>query len=1095
MESTRRMAWAMAAATVLTGAAARGEELLVIVRDVPADGLVVAPIALPAPLRDGGAGMRIEARATAAGGGEVDVCVLPPLTPGGDGLIVLDMPGAPAGGERRLTVSMTPAEARRVPAAVARSGAADVRHEAGHGGMPVQVRFRESGKAVDVRPWGDRVHHGERGGYRLCQDPNARLAVLHESATATALRARAAYRNAAGRRPDSRPRAVYDWVYLRRRPVAFVRAAVLQDRPAAWSELHFLELKWRGNPLGRWAGGEPQQAGELKADSKGRHFDRWCICHDGAVGLGVLGAGTLILHDGRGGYGTYVHAWGGRAWQGWRGRRERFAGWLWLGEADDPPEAARAAWQRRRADATVLATRAALHERIVAARGGAGGDRARLIRAVLAAKAEAAGDLARAARCLDAEAAPYDALAHAGDLVVPLAVCRADTRALAVLDAGTGTDLAAAAAEPLFRAELRELDTGKDVELTPRTGWGAAEARGNLAVRWSDPNVPGLEGLGVRMTAGPDANAGRLDWRVEVTGCPAGWAVRRLTVAPVAAGAFADGVDVLYPKGCGVVGRDPWGQRLRYRGTYPSGWTTMQVLAVHAGDGGTGLYLAAHDANAWTKDVIAEADATARRVVLGFDVPLPDMHRHRERAHLPFPVSWQLCRGDWFDACRIYRRWAAAEASWWPRQGPGGREDSPKWIRELCMWGLIGGGPDHAAKLAREFVRVMDQPCGLHWYSWHRIPFDNDYPHYFPAREGFAEAVRTIQQESAHPACVMPYINGRLWDTRDRDANDWRFGTLARPAAAKDESGRPYVESYGSKESDGTPVKLAAMCPSTKLWQDRVGGIVLRLMGECGTRAVYIDQVAAAKPRLCFDAAHGHRLGGGGWWVRSYGELLGRLRREMPPGRALTTECNAEPYIPWFDAYLTWHWQYQGQVPAFPAVYGGTVQMFGRAYRGGPDAARALRMKAGQQLCYGEQIGWIGADVAKREGDAAFLRTLGKLRRRLLEHFVAGRMERPPRPRGDVPAVTADWRWHGVWPVTTPAVLTAAWRRRDTGELALLAVNVSGEPVTCRLALDRREYGLPAGELKATALGGAPPSPAAELTIPAETAWAWVIAR
>ena len=32
---------------------------------------------------------------------------------------------------------------------------------------------------------------------------------------------------------------------------------------------------------------------------------------------------------------------------------------------------------------------------------------------------------------------------------------------------------------------------------------------------------------------------------------------------------------------------------------------------------------------------------------------------------------------------------------------------------------------------------------------------------------------------------VMPYINGRLWDTRDRGAADYRFTKVAMPAATK----------------------------------------------------------------------------------------------------------------------------------------------------------------------------------------------------------------------------------------------------------------------------------------------------------------------
>ena len=44
----------------------------------------------------------------------------------------------------------------------------------------------------------------------------------------------------------------------------------------------------------------------------------------------------------------------------------------------------------------------------------------------------------------------------------------------------------------------------------------------------------------------------------------------------------------------------------------------------------------------------------------------------------------------------------------------------------------------------------------------------------------------------------MPYINGRLWDTRDKGAEDFEFTKIALPSATKDEEGNPYVESYGS---------------------------------------------------------------------------------------------------------------------------------------------------------------------------------------------------------------------------------------------------------------------------------------------------------
>ena len=137
-----------------------------------------------------------------------------------------------------------------------------------------------------------------------------------------------------------------------------------------------------------------------------------------------------------------------------------------------------------------------------------------------------------------------------------------------------------------------------------------------------------------------------------------------------------------------------------------------------------------------------------------------------------------------------------------------------------------------------------------------------------------------------------------------------RFLPLAPELAAKNEKGDHYVEVYGSGE------ELAPMCPATRLWQDKVQEIVLRLVGpECGVDGVYIDQIAASAPRLCFDLSHGHALGGGDWWtVEGYWPMLSSLQRRLPPGKMITSECNAESYSRWLDGLLTWHFQDQDQI-------------------------------------------------------------------------------------------------------------------------------------------------------------------------------------
>jgi len=198
--------------------------------------------------------------------------------------------------------------------------------------------------------------------------------------------------------------------------------------------------------------------------------------------------------------------------------------------------------------------------------------------------------------------------------------------------------------------------------------------------------------------------------------------------------------------------------------------------------------------------------------------------------------------------------------------------------------------------------------------------------------------------------------------------------------------------------------------------------------------------------------------------------MLDAIRKTMPKDRMLTTECNAEPFVKWFDGYLTWHWQHDGQVPAFPAVYGGAIQMFGRAYRGGPTKDLALRMKAGQQLVFGEQIGWIDPNIVREKENAEFLRQVVRLRWQLRHYFWMGEMARPPKLSGDIPKVRADWQWAGEWWVETDAVLTGAWRLPQEGKLALLFVNVSDQPVTVTVAFDGRIYGFQQPMVTVTAL-------------------------
>jgi hypothetical protein len=699
------------------------------------------------------------------------------------------------------------------------------------------------------------------------------------------------------------------------------------------------------------------------------------------------------------------------------------------------------------------------------------------------------------------------AVLSAGELRLTLERSGGGIGVVSLADAAKGVELLAAKPLPLFSLVLRHVpsspggtgvspvsgaSTGKmpvppvEVRLDAAAGWQQQEiiATGpdkGVELRWKQPKDQRLKDIQVTAQVAADSKAAAFRWKLEVQNKSPDWTVWRVVFPQIAVADLGAQASVFLPRGPGEVQRALWQRKFEFRDTYPGAWMTMQFMAAYDPARNTGLYFALHDPLGNTKDMAVESKPADKAVVFRFDHPVPDMGKPANGFAAGGEAVWQLLRGDWFDAAVLYRNWVRSAAVWYPPVGPDGRADTPLEMRGLCAWVLGGGDPwDPKATLpeprmvqTKEFARLCGPPVGLHWYNWHPNPFDNDYPHYLPAKKHFKEAVADLQSSGV---LVMPYINGRLWDTRDRGLEDFEFGRIARPAAAKDERGEIVIEQYGSKESDGTPVRFAVMCPATKFWQDRVHDIVLRLYNEYGVKGVYIDQVAAAAARLCFDKTHGHPLGGGHWWADGYRQMLDRIRADMPKDRFLTTECNAEAYVRWFDGYLTWHWQYDGQVPAFPAVYGGALQMFGRSFGGGRAASGsrdlAMHMKLGQQLVFGEQIGWINPSVVGEKQNMEFLRQVVRLRGHLRRYFYAGEMARPPKVQGDLPTVRADWGWGGGnWWVQTEVLLTGAWRLPRQNRVALVFVNVSDKPVAAKLPLDATHYGLSAANVQVKVVG------------------------
>lgn len=714
---------------------------------------------------------------------------------------------------------------------------------------------------------------------------------------------------------------------------------------------------------------------------------------------------------------------------------------------------------------------------------------------------------------------------------------------------------------PLFSLVVCDVATPETRhDLLADAGWNAVFVQRQdaaLHVTWSGhKNIPGAERLVVemRIVATPDKDGIEISQSAQANSDRL--SILSMRLGQIAVRDFGTDMKLFYPYRSGLVIDNPCGKRFNRKCGYPGFDVSMPWFVVwnekrpekgFRNRENVGLYLGIHDREGSRKEIACtarrqdEREQWSNTVDFQTDVQAENMYRANNELSIGGKAVLRTVRNDWYDGARIYRDWVRREAKWYPRDkmDENGRTDAPQWLKEHCLWAMYRVNPDEMIPAMQKMRDAFGVPAAVHWYYWHKNPYDNDYPHFFP-RDGFGESVAEMQQ--AGDIFIMPYTNGLLWDSRDRGLEDWLFTKEALPGTVKTRDGKALLHSYGSKESDGSDVKLAHMCPTTEVWQRKVRENTLRLMNEYGVKAVYIDQVGAAIPELCFDESHGHPLGGGHWWGDGYREMLETIRRDMRTeiadhpfceavkqrlqakpdalyDRAITTECTAETCLDVVDGYLTWHHQVEGQVPAFAAVYGGAVQMIGRDYRAGKTYAErteprmtvtneplACRMKSAEALCFGEQIGWFVPTIINEADKFPFQRKIVRLRHQLRHYFYKGEMCRPPELPVDLPTVTADWNYYDSPLITAAAIQAGCWkivRDGQTQSAVLIFANSSDKLIRSRIHVDLAELGFdaeakkpltirqygPEGvekELDVNALNG-------EIDFPAEGVFAWEI--
>lgn len=939
--------------------------------------------------------------------------------------------------------------------------------------FPSAIKFNRSSQSIDSFEWNDRIFNDKEGSSFLKNDQHARINIISAGPLADVVRGSANYLAGDGRMAPGKPYAIYDWYFFKNMPFVKViarQAAQTILSPHYWSENHFLEWNFKGSHFKKFAGNA--QASVLLEDTNKTHgFKEWAAIHNDSQVIGMF-ASEIFLHDGIKSYGTYLHLMEPNGWLDWGGEFQQTATWLWVGEREDALRELTDNYRQRLKPTTASSTVNGIDIYIQK----------------LKDKAEGLPDVQKAQSLWEAgvkerlvndgwltlndverKSLPSNVrMFRSGQLGLAFYVQKDGFQLISAYDLQNQQELVSAHSLPLLEMSLSSLAENRTDKIDSEKGW----ARVNFQEKaWGfelhlDREMKFGQNLLVTISARKNSEKSSWTWELKVQNRLRDWSIQNVTFPQLPMVDLGPEMKVFLPAGPGLLKNNPFQEPWTFEANYPG--VAMQYMALYRADSRkTGFYIGRHDPTASNKILFARPSQQFKDVAMGYTQAAENMTRGGNNFKYQGTVVWQLLNGDWYDAAQIYRRWVVAHAPWYPKIVNGQRIDTPQWFKETDLWINTGVNNDTAVSSMQEVAQSVEANVAGHWYWWHQIPFDNDYPHYFPAKDGFKKSVKVLQEKNIN---IMPYVNARLWDTRDRGIEDWKYINTAYAATTKllaEGQLVPQLEKSFPIEADGKNVTFAVMCPHTRLWQDTVADIAINLANEVGVKAVYLDQIAAAFPVQCMDSSHGHPLGGGHWWVDGYNRMLQRIRQSVPRDVVFTSESNSEAYMKYMNGALVWNWQSENMVPAYPVVYSGAVQWLGRnyAYKDISEANinTGLRMKAGQEFAWGSQMGWFPADLMlklARPESRKFLTDVIEQRHKIRKYFYAGEMLRPPFLKGNIPNLTADWQWEGQGNVTYPGVFSSAWKLATDRRMIFILCNASEVPVDISFKFDPAEYGI-----------------------------------
>ncbi len=617
-------------------------------------------------------------------------------------------------------------------------------------------------------------------------------------------------------------------------------------------------------------------------------------------------------------------------------------------------------------------------------------------------------------------------------------------------------------ASPMFRMKLEDT-TGAVYSLDSVTGWASVRCvRDDSFIKLWFSEPMGLGDITIVVTGHVDDKG--ISWYTDVINDSASFSVAEIAYpVPVVRG---EPLHLFMPDCCGRAILRAGEEGYRMIASYPGHNMSMQYFA-YWGDKG-GIYLGIHD---------PDASAKTFRIDVAENVGHLDMVFHAIGAGQTANsfavrgyIRWEYISGDWYDATMIYRDFVYQYANWLPKKG---RPDTPQCFKEIPYWicdyipnsesqrdarpmtlATVSEryGEQYWVEAPIQLKKRLGTPIGYHVYNWHEIPFNINYPHFLPAREIAKQGMQKLKDAGLY---VFPYINAVSWEMDDADEGfEENYSNTGCHGATLQKNGAPVCVPYPQKKINGQDTRLVPICPTFPRWHQLIDDVTRGIESTLPVDGIYFDQIAAVASQPCRNPEHSHLPGGGSFWSDHYHLMMEKINARKPENKFYFSESNAEAYVKSFDGFLTWIWNMGDDVPAFPAIYAGYIQMLGRYTDGAKrDDDDYFRYHIAEGLLFGQQLGWLNANVVYNEERMCFLEKIVQARYAYTSLFNEGKLLRPPVVETNIPPVCSSG-------VTMRQVVAGVWQTEDRTKTVLFVVNVSPKTADATIGLYPNEYGI-----------------------------------